>query len=89
MSLEEPTISELIRTMANQLTRIEQAQGSFVTRNEFDAYKELREEKDRVQSEDIAELKESNRSKARMLWTALVAPVIVGVVLFLLQGMTK
>lgn len=75
--------------MADQLTRMEKDLGTFVTRSEFDAYKALQELKDTEQAKDIADLQEAARSKGRMAWTVLIGPVIVGLILFVLQGVAK
>ena len=80
--MDEPTIPELIRDVQASLIRIESALVTYVTKEVHD----LRHE---ALVQRVSDLEERDKSKGRLLWSALVLPVTVGIVLFLIQGVAK
>lgn len=80
--MEEPTIPELIRDVQASLVRIENTLVTYVTR-------EVHDLKHEALVKRVADLEERDRSKGRLLWSALILPVTVGIVLFLIQGVAK
>lgn len=86
--MDEPTIPERLRDLQADVSRILANLDRYVTQEQRTADKELIELK-------IATLaKEAERDQARLstlknlVWSAVVAPVIVGVILYLLIGKT-
>lgn len=80
--MDEPTIPELIRDVQASLIRIESALVTYVTKEVHDLRQAALEKR-------VADLEERDKSKGRLLWSALVLPVTVGLVLFLIQGVAK
>lgn len=80
--MDEPTIPELIRDVQASLVRIESALVTYVTKEVHDLRQAALEKR-------VADLEERDKSKGRLLWSALVLPVTVGIVLFLIQGVAK
>lgn len=75
MALEDPTLSELIRDVQASLRRIEDALTTYVTRIEFDL-------KINALDKRVTDVETDKRTR----WTTLVAPIIVGVVVWLLTS---
>ena len=80
--MDEPTIPELIRDVQASLVRIENTLVTYVTR-------EVHDLKHEALVQRVADLEERDRSKGRLLWSALVLPVTVGLILYLLPGVAK
>ena len=80
--MDEPTIPELIRDVQASLVRIEFALTTFVTREVYDLRQAGLEKR-------VTDLEEKSRSTGRLVWSALILPVTVGVILFLLPGVAK
>lgn len=80
--MDEPTIPELIRDVQASLVRIENTLVTYVTR-------EVHDLKHEALVQRVADLEERDRSKGRLLWSALILPVTVGLILYLLPGVAK
>jgi hypothetical protein len=86
VALEEPTISELIRRMADQLTRIDGMITSFVTQEQRASDQALTNKRLDDLETDVKGLSDARENDRRQKWTSLAAPLIVGVVLWLLTS---
>lgn len=86
--MEEPTIPERLRDLQADVSRILANLDRYVTQEQRAADKEV------VELKIAALTKEAEREQARLTtfknlaWSAVVAPVIVGVLLYLLIGKT-
>lgn len=92
MSLEEPSISELIRTLsakmdgvAAQLGALQAQMGQYVTQEQRQADKDLADLQRQELAKDVADLIEGRRTMLRSVWSAGALPVIVGLVLWFLS----
>ena len=89
--MEEPTTAEMVRTLMAQISalaastaRIEGALSQHVTQEQRAADKELAAEREQRQNEKINELKARATHISRTVWTAFLAPLAVGVMVWLL-----
>ena len=80
--MDEPTIPELIRELRASQIRIESALATYITREVHDLRQGALEKR-------VTDLEEKSRGTSRLVWSALVLPVTVGLVLFLIQGAAK
>lgn len=79
--MDEPTLAEMIRGLQADVSRMVAAQERYVTKEIMDLKLEaLRSD----QMEDRARLD----TMSRWVWSAVVGPVIVGIILYLLLGKT-
>jgi hypothetical protein len=79
--MDEPTLAEMIRGLQADVSRMVAAQERYVTKEIMDLKLEaLRSD----QMEDRARLD----TMSRWVWSAVVGPVIVGIILYLLIGKT-
>lgn len=79
--MDEPTLAEMIRAIQADVTRMLGAQERYVT-------KEIMELKLDAISKDQAEDRARLDTMSRWVWSAVVGPVIVGIILYLLIGKT-
>lgn len=77
--MDEPTIAELLRSVQGDVHRMMAAQEQYVTR-------EILELKLGALTKDQAEDRARLDNMSRWLWSAVVGPVIVGVILYFLLG---
>lgn len=77
--MDEPTVPEMIRALQSDVQRMISAQELYVTREVLDL-RLAALEKD--QAEDRARMD----NFTRVAWTSVLAPVIVGVILYFLLG---
>lgn len=78
--MDEPTVAEMIRSLQATVDRMVAAQENYVTR-EIMELRIAALEKDQVEDRDRID------RLTRNAWTTVIAPVIVGVILwFLLEG---
>ena len=84
--MEEPTLAEEVRALRGAVERLTGAQREYVT-------KEILALKLEALAKDHADLEEAQRADreriaamSRWLWSGVVAPVIVGIILWLLLG---
>lgn len=89
--MEEPTTAEMVRTLMAQISalaastaRIEAAMSQYVTQEQRQADKELAAALETRQNEKIADLNARATFVVRSLWTAVLGPVIVGVLVWLI-----
>lgn len=86
--MDEPTLAEMIRDVQSDVSRILSQMDRFVTQEQRTADKELAEYKLRAINETLAQDKARIDRLKNWVWTAVVAPVIVGLILYLLIGKT-
>lgn len=91
--LGEPTLDELVRAMSAKIDDLKVQVGSvqtilsnYVTQEQRAADKELADHKHRDLSKDVEEIKSKGDASKRLALSAFVAPVIVGLVMWLLMG---
>lgn len=89
--MEEPTTAEMVRTLMAQISalaastaRIEGALSQYVTQEQRAADKELVAERETRQNEKIADLHARATFIGRTVWTAVLAPLAVGLMIWLL-----
>jgi len=79
--VDEPTLAEMIRALQADVSRMVAAQERYVTKEIMD-----------LRLEKIAENQAEDRARldtmSRWVWSAVVGPVIVGLILYLLIGKT-
>lgn len=79
--MDEPTLAEMIRALQADVSRMVAAQERYVTKEIMD-----------LRLEKIAENQAEDRARldtmSRWVWSAVVGPVIVGLILYLLIGKT-
>jgi len=81
LSMDEPTIPEMLRDLQADVHRLLANQDQYVTR-------EILELKLASLAKDQAEDRARLDALSRWVWSAVVGPVIVGVILYLLIGKT-
>lgn len=86
--MDEPTLAEMIRDVQSDVSRILSQMDRFVTQEQRTADKELAEYRLRAINETLAQDKARIDRLKNWVWTAVVAPVIVGLILYLLIGKT-
>lgn len=91
--LEEPSVGELIRTLslkmdgvASQLAALQTQMTNFVTQEQRAADQALEAERRAALVQRISELETDRTATRRLVWSSILGPVIVGVVLWLLVG---
>lgn len=89
--LEEPSVSEMLRTLGAQLTqqgaqlgRMEQALGLYVTQDQRTADQLLAAEREGRQNEKITALEAAQANKTRVLVSSVIAPIVVAIVVWLI-----
>jgi len=84
--VDEPTLAEMIRALQADVTRMRAEQSLYVTKEIMDLKLEALA-KDQADLESAVALdREKLASMSRWLWSGVVAPVIVGVILYVLLG---
>lgn len=86
--MEDPTLAEMIRDVQSDVSRILSQMDRYVTQEQRTADKELADLKLSALNTAIAAEKARTDALKNWAWTALVGPVIVGVILYLLIGKT-
>lgn len=79
--MDEPTLAEMIRALQSDVTRMVAVQERYVT-------KEILELKLDKLAENQAEDRARLDTLSRWVWSAVIGPVIVGLILYLLIGKT-
>lgn len=79
--MEEPTLAEEVRRLSDEVRRLVDVQRSYVTKEIMDLRLDALQ---KDQQEDRARLD----AMSRWVFTAVLGPVIVGVILYLLVGKT-
>jgi len=84
--MDEPTLAEMIRALQADVTRMRAEQSMYVTKEIMDL-KLAALEKDHADLETaVAADKARLDAMSRWLWSGVVAPVIVGIILYVLLG---
>lgn len=88
MALEEPTLAEEVRRLADRVKALVDLQSQYVT-------KEILELKLQAAARDLQEVSNDQKedrarldTMSRLVWSAVIGPVIVGLILYLLIGKT-
>ena len=79
--MDEPTLAEEVRRLADHVRRLLEEQQKYVTTEIMDLKLDALA---KDQAEDRARLD----AMSRWLWSGVVAPVIVGIILYVLLGKT-
>ena len=86
--MDEPTLAEEVRRLADRVQSLVDAQAQYVTKEilvlKLQAVVKDHEDLEKLVTDDRARI---DRLK-NWIWTAVVAPVIVGLILYLLIGKT-
>ena len=77
--MDEPTLAEQVRRLADEVRRLADAQQTYVTR-------EIMELKLASVASDQAEDRARLDAMSRWVFTAVLGPVIVGIILWILLG---
>lgn len=90
--MDEPTIAEMIRALQADVTRMVGAQERYVTKEIMDLKLEALTKDHNDLEEAVKADQAATAAKVaaihRWVWSAVVAPVIVGIILYLLIGKT-
>jgi hypothetical protein len=84
--MDEPTLAEEVRLLRRDVHALVEAQREYVTREILGLKLEaLAKEQDDL-AKDVAADRERITAMSRWLWSGVVAPVIVGIILYVLIG---
>lgn len=86
--MDEPTLAEMIRDVQADVTRILSQMDRYVTQEQRTSDKELADLKLAKVAEAVAAEKARTDTLRTWVWSAVVTPVIVGLILYLLIGKT-
>lgn len=86
--MDEPTLAEEVRRLAGEVRRLADAQQSYVTREilELKLSSLVKEQADLEKAQEAQAERLTHLS--RTVWSAVVAPVIVGIILYIFLGKT-
>jgi hypothetical protein len=84
--MEDPTLGEMIRGLRADVQRLIDREALYVTQEQRATDKELSELKIHAVASDQKEDRARLDNMARLVWSAFIGPVIVGVVLYFLLG---
>lgn len=84
--MDEPTVWEALRAIQAGVSRMEAAQALYVTQEQRESDKTIMDLRLEALSKDQAEDRARIDRLTQGAWTVLIAPVIVGVVLYFLLG---
>lgn len=84
--MDEPTLAEEVRRLADEVRRLADAQQQYVTREilELKLAGVLKDQADQARALEAQTERLTHLS--RTVWSAVVAPVIVGIILYVLLG---
>ena len=86
--MEEPTLAEEVRRLADEVRRLIGAQERYVTKEIMDLKLEaLAKDHQDLEAAQAAD-RERMSAISRWLWSGVAAPVIVGIILYVLIGKT-
>lgn len=77
--LEEPSLSELIRDLQADVRQLLAIQERLVSRETFDAHKELVEKR-------LTALEEGRKAAMRLAVSGVILPILVALVVYLMTG---
>ncbi|MEU7010380.1 hypothetical protein [Streptomyces sp. NPDC046332] len=84
--VDEPTFGEILRDVQADVRRLVQDQAMYVTQEQRASDKEIAQLRHDALAKDQAEDRDRLDRLTRNFWTTLVAPILVGVVLYFLLG---
>lgn len=91
--MEDPTLAEMIRGLRADVQRLIDREALYVTQEQRATDRELFELKIAAESaarsevaKDLAETATRISNMSRLVWSAVIGPVIVGVILYFLLG---
>lgn len=84
--MEEPTVWEALRSIQAGVTRMEQTQALYVTQEQRQSDRTITDLRMEAIAKDQAEDRARIDKLTQGAWTVLIAPIIVGVVLYFLLG---
>jgi ribosomal protein S19 len=84
--MDEPTIPELLRDLQADVSRILTEMGRYVTQEQHAADQKVAELRLEAVAKDVASQQARTEAMKTWVWTAVVAPVIVGVILYVVLG---
>lgn len=84
--MDEPTLAEEVRRLSDEVRRLVESQQTYVTKEILGLKLEslAKEQQDLADAQKAAQ--ERIASISRWLWSGVVAPVIVGIILYALIG---
>lgn len=86
--MDEPTLAEEVRRLGDEVRRLADGQAAYVTKEimelKLQAVVKDQEDLEKAQAAD----RERLAAMSRWLWSGVVAPVIVGIILYVLLGKT-
>lgn len=84
--MDEPTLAEMLRALQSDVRRLLDREAHYVTQEQRNADAKVYDLQVKALEKEQAEIKLRVASVTRWFWSAVVAPVIVGVVLYFLVG---
>lgn len=84
--MDEPTISELLRDLQVDVSRILAQMDRYVTQEQRAADLKVAELELAAVSRQVAAQQARTEAMRTWVWTAVVAPVIVGIILYIVIG---
>lgn len=88
--MDEPTLAEEVRRLAEEVRRLVDSQRSYVTKEIMDLRLESLQKDTNLRMGALQENQMEDRARldamSRWVFTAVLGPVIVGVILYLLVG---
>jgi len=84
--MDEPTIPELLRDLQSDVSRILSEMSRYVTQEQYAASQKVAELQLAAVAKEVADQKARAEAMKTWVWTAVVAPVIVGIILYLVLG---
>lgn len=84
--MDEPTIGELLRDLQADVSRILSQMDRYVTQEQRAADQKVAELELAAVARQVAAQQARTEAMKTWVWTAVVAPVIVGVILYIVLG---
>lgn len=84
--MDDPTLAEMIRGLRADVQRLIDREALYVTQEQRATDKELFELKISAVASDQREDRARMDNMSRLVWSAVIGPVIVGVILYFLLG---
>lgn len=84
--MDEPTLAEEVRRLADEVRRLANTQQTYVTREILELKLEGLTKEQADQERALEAQAERMTHLSRTVWSAVVAPVIVGIILYVLLG---
>lgn len=84
--MDEPTIGELLRDLQSDVSRILSQMDRYVTQEQRAADMKVAELELAAVARQVAAQQSRTEAMKTWVWTAVVAPVIVGIILYVVLG---